>query len=776
MKKRADHDPHHLSGHLHVTGQSKFIGDEVKPVDMLFAKPAPSTYPHAEILKIDTIKALALPGVIAVLTADDIPGENNTGHFVDVEPLLPKEKVVYVGQPVALVVAIDEKTAKAAVKLVEISYQELTPLLSLDEAIQQKAFYIPERKIERGDLDQGFKDSDFILEGDISTDAQEHLYFETQRAWAIPEEDNHMTLYSATQSTAEVQRTVAKVLDWNANAITVDVKRLGGAFGGKEVAPGLWTTLAALACFHTKKPVELKLTRLEDQSWTSKRHPFKGQYKIGFNKAGKIIAYDVALYSNGGALCDISIPVLERAMLFGENSYYIPNIRIRGGACRTNIPPNTAFRGFGSPQSIFAIESAIHKMARHLKMDIVKIREINLYEKGQTTPYEQEVFDECNRTIFKTLQEKSHYHQLREETAKFNRENKNKKRGIGIVPIKFGLSFTQGVLNQGSALIWVYLDGSVSVTHAGVEMGQEVNTKVAQVAANTLGVSLSKISIESANTKRVGNASPTAASTAADINCNAAYIAASSIKNRLIPVAVGMLKAAGNENAVPAEIQFCLNEVFDRRQPDIKMSFEKLVQEAYNQQVSLGEHGHYKTPGIQFDRQTGRGTPFYYFVQGACITQAEVDLLTGRHRLLKVYILHDIGRSLNKSVDMGQITGAFFQGYGWCAMEELKYDRKGRYIQNTFSTYKIPCIRDLPELFDVDFYEHDCERASIFGSKGVGEPPLLYGASAYFAIKDAIESLTDYQQEIPLDNPAVPSAVLRAVQVGLQIASQGYDS
>lgn len=756
-------DPHHISGHLHVTGRSRFIGDDKKPIDMLIAKSVPSEHPHAKILKIVTEKALALPGVHAVLTARDIPGKNNLGHGVDVEPLLAEDEVVYVGQPVALVVACDEKTAKAAVKLVQVDYQPLTPVLSFEEAIKNENFFIPLRKIERGDIAAAFKKADFVLEGEHETDAQEHLYFETQRCWAIPEEDNHMTLYSATQGTAAVQVAVAHMLGWNNHAVTVDVKRLGGGFGGKEEAPVLWSGLAALACYHTKHPIEFQLSRTQDQSWTSKRHPFKGRYKIGFNQAGKIIAFDIALYSNGGALLDLSIPVLERAMLFAENSYYIPNIRITGAACRTNLPPNTAFRGFGSPQSIFMIESAIHKMARHLKMDVMKIREINLYESGQTTPYEEPLFDVCNREIFKALRKQSQYEKLRRETGEFNLENSHKRRGIGIVPIKFGLSFTQGFFNQGSALLWVYTDGSVSVTHAGVEMGQEVNTKVAQVAANTLGISISKVRIESANTKRVGNASPTAASTAADINCSAAWVAASKVKERLVPVAVKELKKLGDQSADIDHIEFKENKVFDSRKPEVTLEFSEVVMHAYHQQVSLGEHGHYRTPGIQFDRETGRGTPFAYFVQGACVCQVEVDLLSGRHQLLKVYILHESGRTLNESIDKGQITGAFFQGYGWCTMEELKHNEKGLYVHNTLSLYKIPCIRDLPEVFDVALYEHDCEKASLFGSKGVGEPPLLYGEAAYFAIKDAIESIKNYQTDIPLDNPAVPSAVLRAI-------------
>ncbi len=765
MKERSQQkDPHHICGHLHVTGQSKFIGDEIKPAGMLVIKSVPSKFAYAKIIDIKAEKALELPGVHAVLTADDIPGENNIGHFVDVEPLLPKEEAVYVGQPIAIVVAEDEKTANAAVLLVEVKYKELKPLISFDEAIQKENFYIPKRKIERGQIKKAFNEVDFVLEGEQSTGAQEHVYFETQRCWAMPEEDDHMTLFSATQNTSAVQRAVARLLSWDANAITVDVKRLGGGFGGKEEAPTLWTGLAALACYHTKRPIEFQLSRLEDQSWTSKRHPFKGKYKIGFNKDGKIIAYDIALYSNGGALCDISIPVMERAMLFGENSYYIPNIRITGGACRTNTPPNTAFRGFGSPQSIFMIESAIHKVARHLKMDMMKIREINLYQNGQTTPYEEKLFDVCNREIFKKLCDKSQYENMRKETDKFNLTNKYKKQGIAIIPIKFGLSFTQGAFNQGSAILWVYLDGSVSVSHAGVEMGQEVNTKVAQVVANCLGVDFSKVRIESANTKRVGNASPTAASTAADINCNAAWIAATSVKNRLARIALKCLRKEGNPSADISHLEFENGVVFDNRSPDVTLEFSEVVQHAYNQQQSLGAHGFYRTPGIKFNRETGRGNPFYYYVQGACLSQVEVDLLTGRNRLLKVYILHESGKTLNESIDKGQIAGAFFQGYGWCAMEELKYDKKGKYIQNTLSTYKIPCIRDLPEVFDISLYEHDCERASIFGSKGVGEPPLLYGQAAYFAIKDAIESIKHYEIDIHLDNPAVPSAVLRAVE------------
>ena len=763
MIRTKSNEPYHISGHLHVTGASKFIGDDIKPSNMHYAKILASCFAHAKILKIDTTEAENMPGVIAVITYKDIPGENQVGHAIKDQPLLPVDEVTYFGQPVAVVVAQTSWFAEKAVKQIKVDYEELTPVFTIKEAIEKKAFYIPERCVENGNIEEGFRQSDHILEGVVTNGAQEHFYLETQRCIAIPGEDNDVLLYSSTQGTASTQDLVSKVLGVKRKDVTVDVLRLGGGFGGKESSEN-WSCLAALAAYNTKKPVELILTRHEDMKWTGKRHPFETYYKVGFNKEGKILAYSVELNANGGAYADISVAIIERAMLHADNAYYIPNIKIIGRPCRTNLVPNTAFRGFGAPQGIFAIEYVMDKIAHKLNMDPIQIREINVYHDGQQAPYGQIVKEASGKELFERLKKNSNYEELKNETREFNKTHKFVKRGLGSVPVKFGISFTTSFLNQGSALVWIYADGSVSLTHGGIEMGQELNTKVAQVVAKELGISLARIRVESSNTKRIGNATPTAASSGTDINCNAALNAALQLKERLIILAGDMLK---NKIGLEPDINTIVFEndtVFDRRTPDEKISFEELISSAFLNRIALGAHGFYKTPGISFDRPTGRGTPFYYWVYGCALVQIEVDILSGNSRLLKVYIVHESAKSLNTEIDKGQITGGFFQGFGWSTFEESTYDDKGRLMADTPSTYKIPTIKDLPELIDIDIVQNERKFVSVYGSKAIGEPPLIYGEAAYFAIKDAIESCSEYKYEADLGMPATPESVLKAIE------------
>lgn len=769
--KKSIEEPPHLSGKAIVTGQAKFIGDAIKPEGMLAVACVPSMYAHAKILNIDLSLAQKFPGVVAVLSSKDIPGENQIGHTIKDEPLLPEAEVMYIGQPVVLVVANDAKVAKAAAKLVVISYEELTPLLTIDEAVKVKSFYVPPATMQRGDLEAGFKAADFVITDEVNTPTQEHLYFETQRVWAIPEDDNNITLYSSTQATAEIQEIAARVLGIASKDVTVDVKRLGGAFGGKERGATLWACLAAFAAFSTKKPVEIKLDRLADVKCTGKRHPFNAKYKVGFSKAGKILAYDVVLSSNGGAFVDLSLPVLQRAMFHADNAYFIPNVKIVGQACKTNLPPNTAFRGFGAPQGIFTIEAVMEKIAEKLQLDPLKVRELNFYRDGETTPYGQQVFDACSSELWQKLQLKTDYQKLIQATAEFNQKNKYVKRGIGVVPVKFGISFTFTTLNQGTALIWVYTDGSISMSHGGIEMGQEVNTKVAQVVARELGVSLSRIRMVSSNTERNGNASPTAASTGSDINGNAALLAARKIKRRLSKVAVILLKerlavktAATTTQQTPDTLHliFAADHVFDQRFPEMKIEFAELAEAAYQRRVNLGAQGFYKTPRIFYDSAKMQGTPFYYYVFGVALVHAEVDLLTGAHKLLQVNVVHECGKLLNREADLGQITGAFLQGYGYCMMEDMPFDNSGKYLAASLATYKIPTMVDLPEKFEIELVEREDQHASVFGSKAVGEPPLIYGFGAYFAILHALKSLNS-EKPVELSIPATPEAVLKAI-------------
>ncbi|MBI5529052.1 MAG: molybdopterin-dependent oxidoreductase [Deltaproteobacteria bacterium] len=767
MKRRdaIGSSPLHLSGELHVTGRTRFVADEPRPDGMLFVKCVGSPFAHAKILSIDPAPALSSEGVRAVLSAGDIPGENQIGHaFLD-EPLFPVGEAMWLGQPLAIVVADDPEHAREAAALVGVECEELPPVLSIDEALAKGDLYAPERRIVRGDVDRAWEKCDHVVEGVVGSGSQEHLYLETQVCRAVPGEDGETTLFSATQATAEVQEIAARVLGVDRKDVTVDVRRLGGAFGGKERAATIWACLAALAAFKTRRPVELRLTRHEDMRWTGKRHPFESRYKAGFNRDGRLVAYSVELNANGGAYADLSMAILERSMLHADNAYHIPNARIVGRACRTNLPPNTAFRGFGAPQGVFVIETVMDRIARRLGLDPIEVRARNAYREGQETPYGQKVHEPCHPGLLACLKKNADYTRLCRDIGKFNSNNRRCKRGIGVVPVKFGVSFTSAFLNQASALCWVYGDGTVSLSHGGIEMGQEVNTKVAQVVASVLGVTLDRIRVETSNTKRTGNASPTAATTGSDLNGNAARIAAEQILARLRPVAAGLLATGNRRKPAADRIMFQKNKVFDPRNPRRFVKFEALAHEAYMRRVALGAHGFYRTPGVRFDRAKGKGTPFYYYVFGCALAVAEVHLLTGNVRLERVHIVHETGKSLNPAIDKGQVEGAFMQGYGWATFEELVHDAKGRYLADTTSTYKIPTIKDLPGVFDVDLVVRNRKHASVFGSKGIGEPPFIYGEAAYFAIKDALRAIAPAGAEIDLPMPATPEAVLEAVEM-----------
>jgi len=762
--KTDNNTPQHLAGPWLVTGKARFICDEPRPKNLQFVKVLVSSYTHARIISIDTKKAKELKGVNAILTYQDIPGENQIGVGIFDEPLLPELKVNYIGQPIAIVVAENEEIAEQALKLIQVKYQPLTPIFSVSEALAKNQFIGPIRKIERGNLNQGFAQSDFILEGIINTNSQDHFYLETQIARAIPSEDNEILIYSATQSPSEVQNVVARILGVKSKDVTVDVKRIGGGFGGKERAATIWACLAALAAHKTQKPVELRLSRLEDMSWRGKRHPCEIRYKIGFNQNSKIIAYSVDFNLNSGAVADLTMAVMQRAMVHADNTYYIPNIRIIGHPCKTNLPPNTALRGFGAPQGIFAIEYVIERIAHQLKIDPIQVRKINLYKEQQETPYGQQVHDVHIAELFNRLEKNSQYLKLIESVKKYNQQNKFTKQGIGITPVKFGLSFTKIPYNQASALVWVYEDGTISVSHGAIEMGQEVNTKVAQIVASEFGVSLNRIRVESNNTKRIGNSTPTAASVCADLNGNAARNAVLQIISRLKPLAIAILKKEYQIKSKPENIVFKNNSVFDTKFPKSKIKFTDLIMTAFEQRVSLGAHGFYKTPKINFDPEKGKGSPFAYFVFGCALSLVEVDILTGNFTIKKTFIVHEMGKSINIAIDRGQIEGAYMQGFGWLTIEELILDEKGRYLTNTPSTYKIPNIKDLSEEMHIETIETQTKHSSVKSSKAIGEPPFIYGESVYFAIKHAIESIADYKIEANLKIPATPESIIMAVE------------
>lgn len=752
--------PSHISGSLHLTGRSRFIADEACVYGMLHAKFFFSPIAHARIVSMDVSEAESYPGVHSVITAKSITGENQIGHVIKDEPLFPEEIIMYHHQPLAMVLAEDELIAETAAKLIKLQYEELEPILDVLIADTKGEWYVPERRIECGDVDAVFAGAANVLEGQTSNSGQEHFYMEGQRTRAIPFEDSRLLLQCATQSTMEVQEVVSHLLGIPAHDIVVDLPRLGGAFGGKERAATIWACMAALGAFISRKPVQVKLSRDEDMHATGKRHPFTSLWKVAYSDEGKILAYDIQLLANGGAYADLSVAILERALFHAENAYHIPNARIRGRACRTNLPPNTAFRGFGAPQGIFVIESVIEHIAKKLKLDPLAIRKLNAYQNGNKTPYDQEI-KECQITdIFDKLARDADYLSLKEEVAAFNASNSYVKRGIGVVPVKFGISFTTALLNQGSALIWIYIDGSISVSTGGVEMGQELCTKVAVVVSRMLGVPVSQIKVESSNTQRVGNASPTAASTGSDINGNAARIAAEKVRNQLCEPANKLIATKFKIDVCPDELVFADGMIMPINKPEYGISFRELVKFAYNERVPLGAYGYYRTPDLWFDREIGKGHPFHYYVYGAALAEVELDTRLGEHNLRKLHIIHENGSSLNERVDNGQVVGAAVQGYGWCTMEDLKHNDKGIYTSANPSTYKIPGIRDLPEDFQVELLPSQSKEASVFGSKATGEPPLIYGLAVFFALQDAVNAA---KPDAQLSFPATPEALLLAI-------------
>ncbi|NNJ31696.1 xanthine dehydrogenase molybdopterin binding subunit [Lacrimispora defluvii] len=757
---QAGTSPLHVSGRDHVMGRSQFIDDIPKPGNLLYVKVMVSPVANGRIVKLDTQKASEMPGVAAVLTAEDIPGENQIGGIIKDEVCLAQGHVQFVGEPVAIIAAESIKEAEAAMEQILFEVEEETPVLTVREAIKRDQYVGPVRKIERGDVESVFADCPCYMEGVIRNEGQEHFYLETQSALAVPEDNGGLTLYSSSQNPNEIQKMASGVLGLPQNMITVDIKRLGGGFGGKESQATSWACLAALTAYHTGRPALIRLTRDEDMLSTGKRHAFESDYRVAFDKEGKILAYSVELNSNCGAVADVSTSVLERAMLHAENSYHIENIKIIGRPCKTNLHPATAFRGFGGPQGIFAIESVIERIAYTLGLDPYDVRMKNMYHKGDLAPYGQEIHhgEDIGR-ILEKLRTDSRWDERKKEIAAFNQKNRFAKKGLGITPVKFGISFTAAHLNQGSALIQVYTDGSVSVTHGAIEMGQEVNTKIAQIAATTLGVPIGTIRIESNNTKRVANTSATAASSGCDLNGHAVENAALKILGRLKELVSKLYP--GEDGVFENGYVYGVHEGKTDYENSL-ISFKELVQKAYVERIDLCDHGYYATPGIYFDRDKGEGHPFLYYVFGAAVTEVTVDLLTGRTTLDSAHILHDCASSINPMVDIGQIQGAFIQGVGWVTTEELVYQDKGRLLSSSPATYKIPTIGDIPEEFHIELMEGCMNELGIKRSKAIGEPPFIYGESVFFAITNALSSLGSYPDELSI--PATPEKIWRVVK------------
>ena len=749
----------HDSGPKHVTGEAVYIDDIVEPYGTLHLAPGAATIAHGKITKMDLSKVRSAPGVVCVLTADDIPGINDVSpaHTHD-EPVLPDGIVQFYGQPVFCVAAETREQARAATKLAEIEYEELPAILSIDDAMAQKSYVADPHVMKRGDSASALASAPHRHASRMMIGGQDHFYLEGHISFAIPQEDGDVFIHCSTQHPSEVQHNIANVLGRPANAVTVEVRRMGGGFGGKETQSMQWAALASIVAIKTGRPAKMRLDRDDDMIMTGKRHDFIVDYDIGFDDGGRICGADIQYAANCGFSADLSSAIADRAMFHTDNAYYLGDVEIRSYRCKTNLVSNTAFRGFGGPQGMVAIERIIDEIAMTLGLDPLDVRLANYYggEGRNMTPYHMPVEDNVLPELTRDLLASADYRARRAEIDAFNTQSPVIKRGIAITPVKFGISFTTTFLNQAGALVHVYQDGSVHLNHGGTEMGQGLFVKVAQGVAEEFQIDLDQIKITATNTGKVPNTSATAASSGADMNGMAARNAARTIKDRLIEFAAGYYKVA------PTAIQFVPGRVIIGDVADI--SFAELVKQAYLGRVSLSATGYYATPKIHYDRETASGRPFFYFAYGMACSEVMIDTLTGENKVTRVDILHDVGQSLNPAIDRGQVEGGFIQGMGWLTSEELWWDDAGRIRTHAPSTYKIPACSDRPEDFRMDLWSsgRNVEK-SIHRSKAVGEPPLMLAISVHRAIAHAVASVAQGKIVPALNTPATPEAVLRAV-------------
>ena len=736
----------------HVRGESQFVDDIVPPEGVLHAAVCYSKKAHGNISNIDLSEAKKAEGVKLILTAKDIPGENQIGGIVPDEELLAKDKVEFIGQPIAVVVADNKIAANKAARLIKVEIKDLPIITDARKAYEAGKLIVPPRTFVLGNIDEHWKDCDHIVQGTVESGGQEHFYLETQGAIAFPVEGGGLKIISSTQSPTAVQRVAARILHLPMHKIEVDVLRIGGGFGGKEDQASPWAAITALAAYKLNKPVKLILARQEDMRVTGKRHPYSSDFKIGLNKDKKIICYEVTFYQNAGAAADLSPAILERTLFHCSNSYYIPNVKATAYSCRTNLPPNTAFRGFGGPQGMFVIESAIYKAAEKINVDPVEIQRNNLLKENDEFPYGQKAEQSNAGNTWDRAEEKYSIENIRSNIKKFNETNDIYKKGIAFMPICFGISFTNTSMNQASALVHVYTDGSISVSTAAVEMGQGVNEKLRQVAATIFSIDIERIKTETTNTSRIANTSPTAASSAADLNGKATEQACKNILDRLIKAATEILKVD-----TTADIEI-MNELVYKNGKETGLKWDELVKQANLKRINLSSHSFYATPGIYFDRARERGRPFAYHVYGTAIIEVTLDCLRGIYEFDSVKVVHDFGKSLNPIIDRGQAEGAIVQGLGWMTIEEVIQDNNGKLLTDSLSTYKVPDIHFTPKI-EIEFLERSENPMGIFKSKAIGEPPLMYGIGGYFAIMNALKAFRP-ETEFNISAPFTPEKVL----------------
>ncbi len=748
----------HDSAPKHVSGEAVYVDDRLEFPNQLHVYARMSERAHARIVSIDTAPCYQIPGVAIAITAKDVPGQLDIGAVMPGDPLLADGKVEFIGQPVIAVAADSLETARQAAMAAVIEYEDLEPVLDVVEALHKKHFVLESHTHRRGDSASALAGAPRRLTGSLHIGGQEHFYLETQVSSVMPTEDGGMIVYTSTQNPTEVQKLVAEVLGVPMNKIVIDMRRMGGGFGGKETQAAGPACLCAVIAHLTGRPTKMRLPRMEDMTMTGKRHPFYVEYDIGFDDDGLLHGIEIDLAGNCGYSPDLSGSIVDRAMFHSDNAYYLGDATINGHRCKTNLASNTAYRGFGGPQGMVAIEEIMDAVARELGKDPLEVRKRNYYGKTErnVTHYYQTVEHNMLEEMTAELEASSDYAKRREEIRAFNARSPILKKGLALTPVKFGISFTASFLNQAGALVHVYTDGSIHLNHGGTEMGQGLNTKVAQVVAEVFQVDIERIQITATNTDKVPNTSPTAASSGADLNGKAAQNAAQTIKQRLVEF------AARKWQIFEEDVEFKNGQV---RLRDQYISFEELIQQAYFGQVSLSSTGFYRTPKIYYDRSQARGRPFYYFAYGAACSEVIVDTLTGEYKMLRSDILHDVGASLNPAIDIGQVEGGFVQGLGWLTMEELVWNDKGKLMTNGPASYKIPAVADMPLDLRVKLVENRKNpEDTVFHSKAVGEPPFMLGISVWCAIKDAVASLADYKAQPQIDAPATPERVLWGVE------------
>jgi xanthine dehydrogenase large subunit len=777
----------HESAVGHVTGSARYVDDLPAPAGLLHGLPVGSPVARGRLIARRSERALAVPGVHAVLFAADVPGHNRIGPVVHDEPLLAEDEVFAVGQTVALVVGESVAACRAGAQALELEFEELPAILTIEEALAAESFLCPPHEMRRGDVAAALARAALVIEGEVRTGGQDHFYLETHASLAIPGEGETLHVESSSQHPTEVQLACAEVLGWARNQIVVEVPRMGGGFGGKESQASQFAALAAVAARHTGRPVKVWLSRDLDMTMTGKRHPFWSRYRAGLDARGRLLALEVDIVADGGWSVDLSPAILDRAMFHLDNGYFVPNLRFTGRAVRTNTASNTAFRGFGGPQGMAVIEEVMSRAAERLGLDPAELRRRNYYgicpeehdpkdmvevpvpdgEQTSTgasvvslvrarclTPYYQEV-PECRLPrIHAELLARADWGARRAEIAAYNARSPWQKRGLGFMPVKFGISFTNAMLNQAGALVLVYADGSVQLNHGGTEMGQGLHTKMMAVCAHELGVTMAQIRCMPTATDKVPNTSATAASSGSDLNGMAVQRACAEIRERVRPLAAELLGGVA-----PESVRFVAGAAVGPDGREVRWS--ELAKTAWMRRISLSAAGYYATPNIGYDRAAGRGKPFHYFAYGAAAVEVEVSGLTGEHRISRVDILHDVGSSLLPTIDRGQIEGGFIQGVGWLTGEELVWDAKGRLVTHGPSTYKIPAIGDCPEVFNVALLERAEQEQTIHGSKAVGEPPLMLGLGVVSALRQAIAAFGPGEVELKI--PCTPEAILRAV-------------